>query len=100
MCRVRDAVCRAGFCRFSCGQYSSSRLDDLTLHLTNIAIQKRQGGYNSSTGMKWPISSLRKYLSALLGAAAADQTFKNVEVGYPKLYFLHCISKICMYCRE
>ena len=57
---------RAGFCRFSSIRYSSSAntLNDTTMHLTNVAIQKKvdSGNLENDHGGKWLMRDLKLYL--------------------------------------
>lgn len=41
---LRVWVYRAGFARFSSSRYSADSLDELEVHLTNIALQKQSEG--------------------------------------------------------
>ena len=52
---------RSGFCRFSSTRYSSSAntMADHTMHLTNVAIQKKSDSYDSDTGGKWGLRDLK-----------------------------------------
>jgi tubulin polyglutamylase TTLL1 len=53
-----------GFARFCNEKYSSSidELDNMMVHLTNVAIQKKADEYNTEHGSKWSIENLRFYL--------------------------------------
>jgi hypothetical protein len=37
-------------------------MENMTMHLTNVAIQKNSEDYNESHGSKWSIENLRFYL--------------------------------------
>lgn len=43
---MRVWVYREGFARFSAGQFSLDALQDVYIHLTNVAIQKTSEDYN------------------------------------------------------
>ena len=53
-----------GFARFCNTKYSmaSDELDNMEIHLTNVAIQKGADDYNAEHGSKWSIDNLRFYL--------------------------------------
>ena len=53
-----------GFARFCTRKYTmaSDNLDDMEIHLTNVAIQKHADDYNAEHGSKWSIENLRFYL--------------------------------------
>ncbi len=47
-------------------------LDNLFMHLTNVAIQKHNSGYNSHHGGKWGIKNLRLHIESTLGLEVFD----------------------------
>ena len=53
-----------GFARFCNKKYSlaSDEFDNMEIHLTNVAIQKKADEYNTEHGSKWSIENLRFYL--------------------------------------
>jgi len=53
-----------GFARFCTEKYSSdmTEIDNMMVHLTNVAIQKLGDGYNESHGGKWSIKNLKLYI--------------------------------------
>ena len=53
-----------GFARFCHEKYSSdaNELNNMMMHLTNVAIQKNAEEYNNEHGSKWSIENLRFYL--------------------------------------
>jgi len=53
-----------GFARFCNEKYSSntSEMDNMMMHLTNVAVQKKGEEYNDVHGHKWSIENLRFYL--------------------------------------
>ena len=69
----RTRVRRSGFARFTNARFSMRKEDigNTFVHLTNVAIQKHAPGFDRSKGMKWPIRSLRLYLSTRHGERAA-----------------------------
>ena len=53
-----------GFARFCTEKYSHDMrdMDNMMMHLTNVAIQKDGEEYNSEHGSKWSIDNLKFYL--------------------------------------
>jgi tubulin polyglutamylase TTLL1 len=58
-----------GFARFCNEKYSSdiSEMDNMMMHLTNVAIQKKGDDYNQDHGSKWSIENLKFYLEQTRG---------------------------------
>lgn len=52
------------------------------MHLTNVAIQKKNEKYDENTGMKWPISKLKQYLLSKHGLAATSKLFGDIQVPF------------------
>lgn len=80
---------REGFARFSGAAYTLSDLSNVTVHLTNVAIQKQADGYDESKGCKWLLSQLKRYLIARHGRAKVDATFKAIDD-----LFLTCLRAV------
>ena len=55
-------------------------MKNLYMHLTNVAIQKKNDKYDENTGMKWPISKLKQYLLSKHGHAATSKLFGDIQV--------------------
>ena len=55
-------------------------MKNLYMHLTNVAIQKKNDKYDENTGMKWPISKLKQYLLSRHGLAATSKLFGDIQV--------------------
>ena len=70
-----------GFARFCTEKYSHDLrdLDNMMMHLTNVAIQKDGEEYNSEHGSKWSIDNLRFYLEQTRGKAATDKCFDEIK---------------------
>ena len=53
-----------GFGRFCTEKYTPdiAELDNMMIHLTNVAVQKGAEDYNESHGGKWSIKNLKFYL--------------------------------------
>lgn len=73
---------RGGFCRFSSSRYTldKANMKNLYMHLTNVAIQKKNDKYDENTGMKWPISKLKQYLLSRHGLAATSKLFGDIQL--------------------
>lgn len=69
------------FCRFCNEEYTNdvADLDNLFVHLTNVAIQKQSDEYNEQHGGKWSIDLLRMYLESTRGQSVADQLLEDIE---------------------
>lgn len=72
---------RQGFCRFCNEKYSAdiAEIDNMYIHLTNVAIQKHSEVYNSRHGGKFSYQSLRFYLETTRGKPAADKCFEDIK---------------------
>uniref|UniRef100_A0A8C9R621 Polyglutamylase complex subunit TTLL1 n=1 Tax=Scleropages formosus TaxID=113540 RepID=A0A8C9R621_SCLFO len=72
---------KLGFCRFCTVKYtpSTSELDNMFVHLTNVAIQKHGDDYNHVHGGKWTVSNLRLYLESTRGKEVTNQLFDQIH---------------------
>ena len=72
---------RSGFARFSSVRFSGSveDLDNSFMHLTNVAVQKKAEGYQASTGAKWGLNSLKRYLRTKHKAQTVDAAFGRIQ---------------------
>ena len=72
---------REGFARFCNVKYSHalSDMDEVEMHLTNVAIQKHGDEYNDSHGNKWTLNNLRLYILATRGAAKAQRMMDQIH---------------------
>ena len=70
---------RRGFARFSAARYDGSNLSDNSVHLTNVAVQKKGKEYNRDTGGKWFLRDLKMYMCAKHGREAANRAFYDVQ---------------------
>ncbi len=72
---------REGFARFCGTKYTTadnSNIENMYIHLTNVAVQKNAGDYNSKHGNKWSFNHMMFYLEATHGHEAATKLFHNV----------------------
>jgi len=72
---------RHGFCRFCNEKFSIdvSDIDNIFVHLTNVAIQKKYEKYNSSHGGKWSLKNLKLYLEMIYGYDKANNCFTDIK---------------------
>ncbi|EKX51340.1 hypothetical protein GUITHDRAFT_66166 [Guillardia theta CCMP2712] len=70
-----------GFARFCTAKYSSSPtdLDNILMHLTNVAVQKQAEEYNEDHGGKWHIKNLRLWLQAIYGQERTESCFHQIR---------------------
>eukprot|EP00617_Octactis_speculum_P025143 CAMPEP_0185747882 /NCGR_PEP_ID=MMETSP1174-20130828/6522_1 /TAXON_ID=35687 /ORGANISM="Dictyocha speculum, Strain CCMP1381" /LENGTH=463 /DNA_ID=CAMNT_0028423277 /DNA_START=89 /DNA_END=1476 /DNA_ORIENTATION=- len=73
---------RSGFCRFSSTRYSNAAadLENVFMHLTNVAIQKKSDNYASSNGGKWDIRHLKLHLMSRYGVEVADRVYHEIQM--------------------
>eukprot|EP00037_Helgoeca_nana_P010959 m.97387 g.97387 ORF g.97387 m.97387 type:complete len:408 (+) comp20523_c0_seq1:329-1552(+) len=73
-------VSKEGFCRFCTVKYNASlsELDNMFVHLTNVAIQKHGADYNNVHGGKWSVENFRRYLEGTRGKVATDKMFQDM----------------------
>lgn len=76
---LKAYVYREGFVRFSNTRFTTDRIEDSYVHLTNVAIQKKAPDYNPDRGAKWPLTSLRRYLNQSRGQEETEGAFKRVN---------------------
>ena len=72
---------RQGFARFCSVLYSNdvSELDNMYMHLTNVAIQKTGEDYNRQHGNKWTYENLLLYIEGTLGKKAVDKLANSIR---------------------
>ena len=70
-----------GFARFCNEKYSTdmSELDNMMMHLTNVAVQKGGDEYNTEHGSKWSIDNLKFYLEQTRGKSATEKCFDDIK---------------------
>ncbi|XP_023558351.1 probable tubulin polyglutamylase TTLL1 isoform X2 [Octodon degus] len=78
---LRCYMYKLGFCRFCTVKYtpSTSELDNMFVHLTNVAIQKHGEDYNHIHGGKWTVSNLRLYLESTRGREVTSKLFDEMH---------------------
>ena len=72
---------RGGFCRYCVEQYSTdvAEIDNIFVHLTNVAIQKQAEDYNEQHGGKWAISDLMLFIESTRGKVASEKLASDME---------------------
>ena len=70
-----------GFARFTNSRYNNdlTDLDNMYVHLTNVAIQKHGDEYNEKHGNKWDTRNLRLYMEATVGHDSTRKLFDEIE---------------------
>ncbi|XP_062513743.1 polyglutamylase complex subunit TTLL1-like isoform X4 [Corticium candelabrum] len=58
---------------------STSELENMFVHLTNVSIQKHAEKYNDSHGGKWSIHNLKMYLEGTRGKEANDKLWDDIH---------------------
>eukprot|EP01063_Lacrimia_lanifica_P014481 TRINITY_DN2105_c1_g1_i1.p1 TRINITY_DN2105_c1_g1~~TRINITY_DN2105_c1_g1_i1.p1 ORF type:complete len:398 (+),score=130.74 TRINITY_DN2105_c1_g1_i1:107-1300(+) len=78
---LRAYLHQEGFARFCTVPYNTdvADLDNLFVHLTNVAVQKQGEEYNDKHGGKWNVNNLRLYLESILGREKSDQLFHTIK---------------------
>eukprot|EP00041_Stephanoeca_diplocostata_P030678 m.935603 g.935603 ORF g.935603 m.935603 type:complete len:166 (+) comp23804_c0_seq22:1245-1742(+) len=74
-------ISKEGFCRFCTVKYNASvgDLDNMFVHLTNVAIQKHGSNYNNVHGGKWSLQNFSRYLQGTRGKVASDKLFQDIH---------------------
>ena len=70
-----------GFARFCTEKYTPdiAELDNMMIHLTNVAVQKSADDYNEIHGGKWAIKNLKFYLEMTRGKELVDKCFEGIR---------------------
>jgi len=55
-------------------------IDNPFVHLTNVAIQKKNEEYNSKHGGKWHIRNLMVYVESVYGLEASNKLFQGIDM--------------------
>ena len=85
---------KQGFCRFCNEKFSVdvSDINNIYIHLTNVAVQKKYEKYSSSHGGKFSLYNLNLYLENLFGyekMKKCNEDIKNVIIGS-----LQCVQNV------
>lgn len=72
---------RQGFCRFCNEKFSVdvNEIDNIFIHLTNVAVQKKYENYNSSHGGKWSMKNLQLFLDMNYGYEKSSKCFGDIK---------------------
>lgn len=78
---LRCYMYKHGFCRFCTVKYNANvnELDNMFVHLTNVAIQKTGEEYNAIHGGKWTVKNLRLYLEGTRGKELTEKLFDDIN---------------------
>ena len=70
-----------GFGRFCNENYTTdiAEMDNMFVHLTNVAIQKCSDKYNDKHGGKWTLQSLKFYVEMTRGRAVANKMVEDTN---------------------
>jgi len=70
-----------GFARFTNVKYSTDRdqMNNVEIHLTNVAIQKHGEDYNNKHGNKWNLNNLRTWLTGNFGHERAHDCLRKIR---------------------
>ncbi|KYN93485.1 tubulin--tyrosine ligase, putative, partial [Plasmodium reichenowi] len=70
-----------GFARFSHTYFKNEKtnMNDVTMHLTNVSIQKNAEGYDDTVGGKWFVRELFLYMISRYGYENITILIKNIE---------------------
>ncbi|GAW81416.1 tubulin tyrosine ligase-like protein 1 [Plasmodium gonderi] len=72
---------RSGFARFSHTYFKNEKdkMNDITMHLTNVSIQKNAEGYDDNVGGKWFVRELFLYMISRYGYKNIMTLIQNIE---------------------
>ena len=56
-----------------------AELDNMMIHLTNVAVQKGAEDYNETHGGKWSVKNLKFYLEQTRGKELTDKCFEGIR---------------------
>jgi tubulin polyglutamylase TTLL1 len=87
-------VYRHGFARFTTVNYSSEAhdIDNIEMHLTNVAIQKHSEGYSHSHGGKWSLKNLKLYVEGTRGTEPATKLM--ADIGWLIVHSLKAVQNV------
>ncbi|GAB66926.1 tubulin tyrosine ligase-like protein 1, partial [Plasmodium cynomolgi strain B] len=72
---------RSGFARFSHTYFKNEKnnMTDITMHLTNVSIQKNAQGYDDNVGGKWFVRELFLYMISRYGVDRITTLIRDIE---------------------
>lgn len=78
---IKAYLFQLGFCRFCNEKFSIdvNDIDNIYIHLTNVAIQKKYEKYSASHGGKWSLKNLRFYLENNYGYDKTKKCFDDIK---------------------
>ena len=72
-------IYRSGFARFAHERFSRGDLENTTIHLTNVAVQKHSDKYDRDFGGKWDLRRLRIFMQSVHGKDNVEKLFLALE---------------------
>jgi len=78
---LKAYLCYNGFCRFCTEKYTPdmAEIDNMCIHLTNVAIAKHSENYNEHHGGKWHIQNLKLFVEMNYGREKAEKCFEGIN---------------------
>jgi len=78
---IKAYVFDEGFARFCNELYSPdiAEMENMFVHLTNVAIQKFSDKYSQVHGGKWSTKDLRFYIESVYGTEKAQKCFEDIN---------------------
>uniref|UniRef100_A0A0G4I6S9 Tubulin--tyrosine ligase-like protein 9 n=1 Tax=Chromera velia CCMP2878 TaxID=1169474 RepID=A0A0G4I6S9_9ALVE len=74
---------RSGFARLSHTHFSMASIEsmnNISMHLTNVAVQKQTANYDTDRGGKWPVRQLKLHLISKFGAEPTAELFNQIAL--------------------
>lgn len=72
-------IYRSGFARFAHERFSRGDLENTTIHLTNVAVQKHSDKYDRDFGGKWDLRRLKIFMQSVHGRRSVEKLFLALE---------------------
>lgn len=78
---LKAFIYRDGFARFCTMAYSNdvAQMENMFVHLTNVAVQKHGRNYNERHGGKWCLANLKLFIESTRGRVAAERLFSDIQ---------------------
>ncbi|EGR30323.1 tubulin-tyrosine ligase family protein, putative [Ichthyophthirius multifiliis] len=70
---------RTGFARFTHHRYDLEDINNVYVHLTNVAIQKNSENYDEKLGGKWLLQTLKLFMIQKFGQEKVSEAFFQVQ---------------------
>ena len=78
---IKAYLYKVGFARFCHEKYTAdiAEMDNMMIHLTNVAVQKGSEEYNDKVGGKWSTENLKFYLEMTHGKSLSEKCFNDIH---------------------